>query len=86
MRTWRTLHPRRILHAPDAISVHGSFHQVSLEHGPSGQVLRTLPTGQLRPQKRGAIPSVADQNCDGMSLNNPYGRVPDPRQYPTELL
>ena len=25
MGTWGTLHPRRILHAPDAISVHGGI-------------------------------------------------------------
>ena len=25
MGTWRTLHPRRILHALDAISAHGGF-------------------------------------------------------------
>ena len=25
MGTWRTLHPRRILHAPGAISVHGNI-------------------------------------------------------------
>ena len=48
MGTWRTLHPRRILHAPGAISVHGSFRQASLEPGPSGQELRTLSTRQLR--------------------------------------
>ena len=48
MGTWRILHPRRILHAPGAISLHGSFCQVSLELGPSGQELRTLPTGLLR--------------------------------------
>ena len=31
MGTWRTLHTRRILHAPDANSVHGGFRQLSLE-------------------------------------------------------
>ena len=49
METWKTLHPRRNLHAPSSISVHGSFHQANLEPGSSGQELRTLPTGQLRP-------------------------------------
>ena len=50
METWRTLHPRRILHAPGAISAHGCFRQASLEPGPSGQELRILLIGQLRPQ------------------------------------
>ena len=45
--TWRTLDPRRILRAAGA--VHGGFHQVSLESWPTGQELRTLPIGQLRP-------------------------------------
>ena len=49
METRRTLQPRRILHAPAAISIHGSFRQGSLEPGPSGQELGTLPTIQLRP-------------------------------------
>ena len=31
--TWRTLHPRRILHVPVAISIHGSFGQLRLEPG-----------------------------------------------------
>ena len=48
MGTWRTLYPRRILHALDDISVHCSLRQASLEPGPSGQELRTRPTGQLR--------------------------------------
>ena len=48
MGTWRTLQPRRIL-APGAISVYDSFRLASLEPGPSGQELRTLRTGQLRP-------------------------------------
>ena len=39
-----------ILHAPGAISVHGSFRQASLEPESSGQKLRTLPTGQLSPE------------------------------------
>ena len=51
MGTWRTLHPKLILYAPVAISVHGSFRQASLEPGPSGQELRTLLTGQLRPRQ-----------------------------------
>ena len=41
--------PTTILHAPGAISVHGSFRKASLEPGPSGQELRTLPTEQLQP-------------------------------------
>ena len=49
METWGKLHPRRILHVPGAICVHGSFRQQSLEPGTSGQELRILPTGQLRP-------------------------------------
>ena len=36
-------HSRRLLHPPGAISVHGSFRQASLEPGPTGQELRTLP-------------------------------------------
>ena len=48
MATWMTLHPRRILHAPGSISVHGSFRHASLETGSSAQELMTLPTGQLR--------------------------------------
>ena len=48
MGVWRTLHPRLILHAQAAISVHSSFRQASPEPGPSGQELRTLPTGQLQ--------------------------------------
>ena len=47
MGTWRTLHPRRILYAPGVISVQRHFRQASFEPGPSGQELRTLPTGQL---------------------------------------
>ena len=42
MRTWRTLHQRRILHAPGAISVHG------------GVSPRDSRTRALRP---GALPS-----------------------------
>ena len=45
---WDRACSRRIFYAPSAISVHGSFRQASLESGPSGQELRTLPTGQLR--------------------------------------
>ena len=36
-----------LLPTVDAISVHGTFCQASLELGPSGQELRTPPTGQL---------------------------------------
>ena len=53
MGTWRTLHPRRILHEPGAISVHDSFRQVSLEPGPSGQELRNLlPENDLMSQSQ----------------------------------
>ena len=31
-------------------------------------------------QSRGAIPSMAYQNCDGMSPDHPSGRVPDHQQ------
>ena len=55
MGTWRTLQPRRISHAPGAISLHSSFGQVRLEPGPAGQELRTLPTVQLRPPKHEEI-------------------------------
>ena len=44
MGTWKTLHPRKILHATSSISVHGSFHQASLEPGHSGLELRTWAT------------------------------------------
>ena len=37
MGTWRTLHPRRILHTPGAISEHNSFRQASLEPGPANR-------------------------------------------------
>ena len=48
--TWRTLHPRRILHAPGAISVHGGLWLVtSLEPGPSGLKSNALPTRLTRP-------------------------------------
>ena len=50
MGTWRTLHPRRISHAPGAISVHGSVFHTSLEPGPSGPQMAILPTGPPRPQ------------------------------------
>ena len=43
MGTWRTLHPRRILHAPGAISVHDGFSPGELIN------LRTLPTWQPGP-------------------------------------
>ena len=56
MGAWRTLHPRRILHALGAISVHGNFRQESLKPGPSGQELRTLPTGQLQPPVKSGEP------------------------------
>ena len=50
METWRTLHTRRILHAPGAIRVHGGFSPSDLEPGPSSQESSTLPTGQLWPE------------------------------------
>ena len=37
MRTWKTLNPRRILHAPSLFSLHGGLYGVpltSLEPGP----------------------------------------------------
>ena len=34
-----------------AIGVHGGFRQASFESGPSGQEVRTLQTGQLRPPR-----------------------------------
>ena len=37
MGTWRTLHTRRILQAPDAISVPGNFRQASLDPKSSGR-------------------------------------------------
>ena len=37
--------PLRILHAPDAVSVHGGFRQASLEPKPSRPELKTLPIG-----------------------------------------
>ena len=51
MRTWRTLHPWRILHAPDAISVYGVASQASLEPGRSRTELSALPTERPRPAK-----------------------------------
>ena len=36
------MYPGRILYAPFAISVHGSFHQPSIEPGSFGPELRTL--------------------------------------------
>ena len=39
METWRTLHPREILHAPGAISVYGGVSQASLESETSGPEL-----------------------------------------------
>ena len=48
METWRTLHPRRILHAAGAISVHDGVSQASLEPRQSGPELSALPTGQPR--------------------------------------
>ena len=50
METFRTLDLRRILHAPNAIRIHGIFHQASLEPGPSSSELRALSTAQPRPQ------------------------------------
>ena len=35
MGTWRTLHPRRILYTPGAISIYGCVSQASLEPVPS---------------------------------------------------
>ena len=59
-------HPRRILRAAGAISVHGSFRQASLEPGSSGQELWTLPTGQLRPpmggRKLGVVSNLYDRD------------------------
>ena len=52
MGTRSTLHPRRILHAPGAISVDGDVLQASFEAGPSCQELSALPTEQPRPQLR----------------------------------
>ena len=50
MGTWRILHPRRILHAPAVINVHGGFRQASLEPGSSGLYLRALSTEQQQPR------------------------------------
>ena len=50
MGIWRTLLARRILHASDAISVHGNVSQANLEPGPCGLELGALPTRQSRPQ------------------------------------
>ena len=47
MEIWRTLHPRRILTAPGAISVHGSVSS-GLEPVPSGPELSAQPTWPLR--------------------------------------
>ena len=71
METWRTLHPRRILHPPGAISVYGSFSEVSLEPGPSGQELRILPIGQLRPLDiAGISPQFPTHRVIGVMCNN----------------
>ena len=48
MGTWRTLHLRRILHAPCAISMHGNF-QPGEPRTRASRAPTTLPTGQLRP-------------------------------------
>ena len=49
MGIYRTLHPRRILHAPGDISAHCGFSPDEAEPGPFCLELRTLPTGQQRP-------------------------------------
>ena len=68
MGTWRTLHPRRILHSPGAISVHDSFHQASLEPEPSGQELSTLPTRQLQPLDRLVFKTIESERRSMLSL------------------
>ena len=47
MRAWRTLYPRRILHAPGAIKM---FRQVRLKPGPSSPELNALQLGHRSPQ------------------------------------
>ena len=76
MGTWRTLHPRRILHAPGAISVHGSFRQAILEPGQSGQELRTLPTGHLLPPSRLVWKRLKVYQCEVL-VNLCYRQVLD---------
>ena len=50
MGTWKTMNPRRILHAPGAISVHDGVLPASLEPGTSGLDLNPLSTGPPRPE------------------------------------
>ena len=52
MGIWRTLHPRRILHAPGVISLHDVFRQASIEPGLELKTIDCATTAERTPRRR----------------------------------